>query len=69
MARSGVLERSIQTLEDLDAFVDESINAKDEKQIGTFKKVAKRIMADCRRRSTKRQAVPRTADEKARSAG
>jgi hypothetical protein len=67
MARSGVLERSSKTLEDLDAFVDESIDAKDAKEISAFKRAARRIMADCRRRSAaKIPSAPRTAGEKAR---
>jgi hypothetical protein len=66
MARSGVLERSTKTLEDLDAFVDESIDSKDAKELGVFKKAAKRIMSDCRRRmGSKPATAPRTSPEKA----
>lgn len=64
MSRSGVLERSAKTLADLDAFVDESIDAKNEKEMNVFKKITNKIMRDSKRRIAN---ASRTAPEKVRS--
>jgi DNA anti-recombination protein RmuC len=50
MSKSAVLEKSTRSLDDLDAFVDESIDAMDEKGLKTFQKAAERIMRESNRR-------------------
>lgn len=57
MARSGVLEKSCKTLADLDAFVDESIDAKNEKELSAFKKLSAKIMRGVRRRHAAKDDV------------
>jgi hypothetical protein len=50
MSKSAVLEKSTRSLDDLDAFVDESIDAMDEKSLNIFQKAARRIMRDSKQR-------------------
>jgi hypothetical protein len=64
MPRSGVLEKSSKTLADLDAFVDESIDAKSEKELSVFKKLARKIMAGSKHSPL---SASHTAHEKVRS--
>lgn len=65
MSRSAVLDKSSKSRDDLDAFVDECIDSKDEKDLKIFQKTAQEIMCDSKRRQTKASAS--AAHEKARS--
>jgi hypothetical protein len=64
MSKSAVLEKSTRSLDDLDAFVDSSINAMDEKELNIFQKAARRIMVDSKKRISGSVGA---APEKARS--
>jgi low affinity Fe/Cu permease len=50
MAKSSVLEQPAKTLDDLDAFIDECIEAKTPQELATLKTETERIMADSRKR-------------------
>lgn len=53
MSESAV-SKSTKSLEDLDAFVDESIDAMDEKELKAFQEAAQRIMRGFRQRGSPR---------------
>ena len=50
MSRSAVLEESRLSLDDLDAFIEESIDAMDEQELKAYQAAAERIMLDSKRR-------------------
>lgn len=59
MSRSAVLDKANLTLEDLDAFVDESLDAMDEQEFEAYKAAVSRIMLDSKQ-PVADLAVPRS---------
>jgi hypothetical protein len=59
MSRSAVLEKSTLGLDDLDAFVDESMDAMDEQELKAYQATIRRIASESKRRvSGSAAAVP-----------